>query len=250
MKKTCLNCAFCMRCQSKQVWTGENWASNDTQELLTVAERSLAQKGDFSFIGKAKQLQNEWKRKYDILLQALAQGRILKGPHALELLLQEKSVSPGAERTYALKDFFNMGDMPIAPDADYMVCWHKQWGPETDTKELAKLNKTNKCFFFYPYTKKGNKSFDGCEKEWEAALSANRFKTTNWLVIGGILATVCSMLLAFFIYIAQKQDAQLTAKTLQETLSSVNTQTTNTQQILTDIQNQINALSTQEETDE
>lgn len=250
MKKTCLNCAFCMRCQEERVWTGLKWSTNSTHTLLTPAERAQAQKGDFSFIGKAKQLQNEWKQKYDILLQALAEGRFLKGPQALELLIKEKDVSPGGERTYALKNVFNMGEMPSAPEADYMACWHKQWGPLSDKQDLANLNQPTKCFFFYPYTHKGNKTFDGCEKEREAALSAKRFCITNWLVIVGILATIASMFLAFGIYLAQKQDAQLTDKTLQKALSTVTTQATNTQQILTDIQDQINTLSAQEKKDE
>lgn len=250
MKKTCLNCAFCMRCQDKHIWIGTNCVSNDTQALLTPSERGQAQKGDFSFIGKAKQLQNEWKQKYNFLLQALVEGRSLKGPQALELLIKEKDVSPGGERTYALKNVFNMGEMPSAPEADYMACWHKQWGPLSDKQDLANLNQPTKCFFFYPYTYKGNKSFDGCEKERDAALSAKRFCITNWLVIGGILATIVSMFLAFGIYLAQKQDAQLTDKTLQKALSTVTTQATNTQQILTDIQTQLNALSAQEKKDE
>ena len=48
----------------------------------------------------------------------------------------------------------------------------------------------------------------------------------------------------------QEQDAQLTDKTLQKALSTVTTQGTNTQQILTDIQTQINTLSAQEKKDE
>lgn len=239
-----------MRCQSKQIWAGTNWVSNDTQELLMETERSQAQNEDFSFIGAEKKAQDIWKQKYDRFLTQLAQGNSLRGPRALELLLQEPNVSPGGKRTYALKDFFNMGDMPVAPDIDYMLCWHKQWGPETDPQQLAQLNQPNKCFFFYPYTKKGNKSFDGCEKEREAALAANRFKVTNGLVIGGILATVCSMALAFFIYMAQKQDSQIAEKTLQKAFTAVSTQAENTQQVLANIQSKVNALSTQEKTDE
>ena len=56
--------------------------------------------------------------------------------------------------------------------------------------------------------------------------------------------------LTFYIYEAQKQDAQLTDKTLQKAFSTVTNQATNTQQILTDIQTQINALSAQEKKDE
>jgi uncharacterized membrane protein len=44
--------------------------------------------------------------------------------------------------------------------------------------------------FFYPHNKKGNKSFEGCEKEREALLAKSRFMTTNWLVILGIFVTI------------------------------------------------------------
>ncbi len=253
MKKTCLNCAFCMRCQDKHIWTGANFVSNDTQALLTPPERAQAQKGDFSFIGAEKRAQNAWIEKYNQNLDALKQGRfnrIFGGPVVLELLQAKEVVSTINGNPFPLREQFNMPECPAAPDADYMECWHKQWGPLSDEQDLASLNQPTKCFFFYPYTRKGNKTFDGCEKEREAALSAKRFCITNWLVIIGILATIASMFLAFGIYLAQKQDAQLTDKTLQKALSTVTTQGTNTQQILTDIQTQINTLSAQEKKDE
>ena len=242
-----------MRCQDKHIWTGANFVSNDTQALLTPSERAQAQKGDFSFIGAEKRARNAWIEKYNQNLDALKQGHfnpIFWGPRVLELLQAKEVVSTINGNPFPLREQFNMPECPVAPDADYMACWHKQWGPFSNESDLANLNQPTKCFFFYPYTHKGNKTFDGCEKEREAALSAERFRITNWLVIFGIVATFFSIGLTFYIYKAQKQDPQLTDKTFQETLSTVSTQATNTQQILTDIQTQINALSTQEKKDE
>ena len=253
MKKTCLNCAFCMRCQDKHIWTGANLVSNDTQALLTPSERAQAQKGDFSFIGAEKRARNAWIEKYNQNLDALKQGHfnpIFGGPVVLELLQAQEQFSTINGNPFPLREQFNMPECPAAPDADYMACWHKQWGPLSDKQDLASLNQPTKCFFFYPYTRKGNKTFDGCEKEREAALSAKRFCITNGLVIAGIVVTLFSMGLTFYIYEAQKQDAQLTDKTLQKALSTATTQAANTQQILTDIQTQLNALSAQEKKDE
>lgn len=242
-----------MRCQSKQIWAGTNWVSNDTQELLMETERSQAQNEDFSFIGAEKRIQATWIQEYNQKLDALKKGMFnskIGGRMALELLQAQSTISKIEGNPYPLREQFGLPPCPSAPNEDYLSCWHKQWGPETDPQQLAQLNQPNKCFFFYPYTKKGNKSFDGCEKEREAALAANRFKVTNGLVIGGILATVCSMALAFFIYMAQKQDSQIAEKTLQKAFTAVSTQAENTQQVLANIQSKVNALSTQEKTDE
>ena len=57
-------------------------------------------------------------------------------------------------------------------------------------QEFQSLIKKKKCLFFYPYNRKGNKSFDGCEKEREALIAKNRFTITNLLVILGIIATI------------------------------------------------------------
>lgn len=242
-----------MRCQEERVWTGLKWVTNAFHTLLTPAERAQAQKGDMVFIGREKRAKEAWIKKYNQNWEALKQGRfnhIFGGHIVLELLQAQEQFSMNTGEPYPLREQFKMPECPAAPDADYMVCWHKQWGPLSDEQDLAQLKQPTKCFFFYPYTNKGNKSFSACEKEREAALSAKRFCITNWLVIVGILATIASMFLAFYIYKAQKQDAQLTDKTLQKALSTVTTQATNTQQILTDIQNQINTLSAQEKKDE
>ena len=80
-----------------------------------------------------------------------------------------------------------MSDCPQAPQKDYLYCWHNLWNFENEPEKYSSINDKNKCLFFYPYTQKGNKSFEGCEKERQAKLNQNHFYITSFLVILGII---------------------------------------------------------------
>ncbi len=190
MKKCCLNCAFCIRHQDKTLWNGTHIYNDDTEALLTPKEREQAFKKDFSFLGVKIREQKAWEAKYNQTLDNMKKGaynqQLGGGPRVLDLLM----MSDMHPNEYSLASTFGMTSHPDAPDSDYLACWHKLWNFKDTKDKLPTLCKKNKCLFFYPYDRKGNKSFEGCEKEREALLAKSRFTATNWLVILGIIVTI------------------------------------------------------------
>lgn len=199
MKKCCLNCAFCIHHQDKTRWSGTNFYNDSITEILTPKEREQALKKDFSFLGVKIKEQKAWEDKYNQALDNLKKGvynqQLDGGQSVLDLLM----MADMHLNEYALASTFGMPPHPDAPDSDYLACWHKLWDFENKENKLPDLKKKNKCLFFYPYNRKGNKSFGGCEKEREALLAKSRFTTTNWLVVLGILVTIS-------IFVIQKWD--------------------------------------------
>lgn len=190
MKKCCLNCAFCMRCQDKRFYVCGGVYDDNTKELLYSENRKQALSMDFSFLNAEKRAQKKWEKEYNQKLDNMKKGMYneqLGGPCVLDYL-QTQSMAP--VDTFPLTEIFGMSPHPKALDADYLSCWHNLWNFKDKEKELSTLNDKNDCLFFYPYNKKGNKSFEGCEKEREALLAKSRFMTTNWLVILGIFVTI------------------------------------------------------------
>lgn len=183
MKKCCLNCVFCSRYKDAPL------------NALTNEERKQAFCGNFNFIGKEQREQKEWQKQYRQHYQDLSQCKYhdqLGGPRVLEILTEANNPDDFTMMHFPdpIVQLFGMPDYPIAPYKDYLVCWHKLWNFENKENELSSLKKKNKCLFFYPYNRKGNKSFEGCEKEREALLAKSRFTATNWLVILGIIVTI------------------------------------------------------------
>ena len=183
MKKCCLNCAFCARYKDAPPVS------------LTDAERKQALSGNFDFVGKEQKALKEWQEQYKKNYEDLAQGKYhdqLGGPRVLEILTRANNPDDFTMMRFPdpIVQLFGMPDYPVAPYKDYLVCWHKLWNFENKENELSSLNKKNKCLFFYPYDRKGNKSFEGCEKEREALLAKSRFTATNWLVVLGIFVTI------------------------------------------------------------
>lgn len=169
--------------------------------LLNDEERKQAEHNDYSFIGAKKKTQEQWKKKYNELWDRMKKGEFndrLGNAQTLEWLTIASSSHPA---TYPLAQLFGIGDCPDAPDADYLSCWHNLWDFKDKKDEFSALNQKNDCLFFYPYNKKGNKSFEGCEKERKALLSKSRYITTNTLVILGILVTI-------IIFAIQKWDSR------------------------------------------
>ena len=219
MKKCCLNCAFCIRCQDTQI-SMPGYADNKKKiGLLNDEERKQAEHNDYSFIGAKKKTQEQWKKKYNELWDRMKKGEFndrLGNAQTLEWLTIASSSHPA---TYPLAQLFGIGDCPDAPDADYLSCWHNLWNFKGKEKELPTLCKKNKCLFFYPYDRKGNKSFEGCEKEREALLAKSRFMTTNWLVILGIFVTI-------LIFAIQTWNNRQTIQTQEVVTTKENTQQT------------------------
>jgi len=190
MKKCCVNCAFCLRKKEKLIFNGRDWLNDVSSNIFTDEERQKAFSGDFNFVGSEIKARIDWEKEYNQKLDNMKKGMYngqLGGPHVLDYL-QTQSMAPAD--TFPLTEIFGMSPHPKAPDADYLSCWHNLWDFKDKEKELSTLNDKNDCLLFYPYNKKGNKSFEGCEKEREALLAKSRFMTTNWVVILGIFVTI------------------------------------------------------------
>lgn len=184
MKKCCVNCAFCAR------------YINNSANALTAEEYKCAISGNFDFIGKEQRSRKEWLKQYKQIYEDLSQGKYHNklggGRDVLEILTHSTSPDefPGIGYPNAIIETFGLPPCPTAPYQDFLVCWHNLWGFKDKKDEFSALNQKNDCLFFYPYNKKGNKSFEGCEKERKALLSKSRYMTTNTLVILGILVTI------------------------------------------------------------
>lgn len=193
MKQCCLNCAFCVRCL------------NDLPNALTNDERKQAMADNFDFIGKEQRAQKEWENRYNQIYDDLSKGKYnnqLGGPTVLEMLMASNkpnefnNLSPYGN---PIIQRFGLPTYPQAPHNDYLACWHELWNSKNQKTEYSSLKQKNKCLFFYPYDRKGNKSFEGCEKERVALLNRHNFTITNWLVILGIVVSIV-------IYILQTLD--------------------------------------------
>lgn len=190
MKKCCLNCAFCIRKKEMPNLLGEKIYGRDSSDILTDEERKNALNDDFDFLGREIRAKKAWEDEYNQKLDNAKKGfynSIYGGAHVLELLTAP--LEP-FHKSFPLADEFGMPEHPDAPQFDYLHCWHNLWNFKNRENELTTLNNKRKCLFFYPYDKKGNKSFEACEKERSASQDKRRFEITNWLVILGIVVSI------------------------------------------------------------
>lgn len=184
MRKCCINCAFCAR-----------YVDNSANSL-TEEEHKQALSGDFNFVGKEQRAQKEWRKQYKQIYDDLRMGKyhdkLGGGRNVLEILERANNPDnfPAVVYPDAITELFRLPPYPQAPYRDFLVCMQNLWNFLGKEQEFQSLIKKKKCLFFYPYNRKGNKSFDGCEKEREALLAKNRFTITNLLVILGIIATI------------------------------------------------------------
>lgn len=193
MKQCCLNCAFCARCV------------NNSLNFLTNDERKQALADNFDFIGKEQRIRKEWQKQYKQIYEDLRKGKYDKrlggGPRVLDILTEANNPDDFTQMKFPdpIIEIFQLAPYPDAPYNDYLVCWHELWNLKNKENEYSSLKEKNKCLFFYPYDRKGNKSFEGCEKERVALLNRHNFTITNWLVILGIVVSIV-------IYILQTLD--------------------------------------------
>lgn len=193
MKKCCLNCVFCTRC------------INDFLNALTDEERKQALANNFDFIGKEQRAQKACQKQYKQIYEDICKGKYHEqlggGPRVLEILSQSNRPDDFTRinTQNPIVQLFGFPPYPMAPYNDYLVCWHELWNFKNKENEYSSLKQKNKCLFFYSYDRKGNKSFEGCEKERIALLNRYNFTITNWLVILGIVVSIV-------IYILQTLD--------------------------------------------
>ena len=189
MKRCCVNCAFCLRTKDYGCSPLRDPSKRFVYSILNDEERKNALRNNFDLLGAEIRNRIAWEKQYNQIIDNMKKGMYneqLGGPTVLELLTNV----PNNRISQKIVDLFRLPQLPEAPDSDYLSCWHNLWNFKDKEKELSTLNDKNDCLFFYPYNKKGNKSFEGCEKEREALLAKSRFMTTNWLVILGIFVTI------------------------------------------------------------
>ena len=193
MKKCCLNCAFCAR------------YINNSANSLTAEEHAQALKGNFDFVGKEQKAQKEWQLRYKQIHDDLSAGKYhdkLGGMNVLEILTQANNPDDFTVTHFPdpITELFGLPPYPDAPFQDFLLCMQDLWIFKDKNPDFSSLNQKNKCLFFYPYDRKGNKSFEGCEKERIAIQDRNRSRITNFLVILGIIVSI-------FIYFLQRNDS-------------------------------------------
>lgn len=193
MKKCCLNCAFCARC------------INNSANSLTAEEHAQALKGNFDFVGKEQKAKKEWQLRYKQIYDDLSAGKYhdkLGGMNVLEILTQANNPDDFTVTHFPdpITELFGLPPYPDAPFQDFLLCMQDLWNFKDKKNDFSSLNQKNKCLFFYPYDRKGNKSFEGCEKERVALQDINQFRITNILVIFGIIVSI-------FIYFLQRNDS-------------------------------------------
>ena len=205
MKQCCLNCVFCARCKSKLSRFGLQISRRDSIDFLALEDRKQAIKNNFDFLGKEIRIQKEWENKYNYYLDLMKKGAFHQQLGGGNNVLEALRYSDDNSEKFPLNEVFGLPTHPDAPDDDYLMCWHDLWNfKDNKNEDLKTLNQKNNCLFFYPYTKRGNKSFNGCEKERDALLSQSRFKITNWLVVIGVIVTIVT-------FIIQKLDSKKTS---------------------------------------
>ncbi len=193
MKKCCLNCAFCAR------------YINNSANSLTAEEHAQALKGNFDFVGKEQKAQKEWQLRYKQIYDDLSVGKYhdkLGGMNVLEILMRANNPDDFTVTHFpdSITELFRLPSYPDAPYQDFLICMQDLWNFKDKKNAFSSLNQKNKCLFFYPYDRKGNKSFEGCEKERVALQNINQFRITNILVIFGIMVSI-------FIYFLQRNDS-------------------------------------------
>lgn len=193
MKKCCLNCAFCARC------------INNSANSLTTEEHTQAIAGNFDFVGKKQRIQKAWQSSYKKIYSDLSAGKYNKqfgGMNVLEILEHANNPDDFTITHFpdSITECFRLPPYPDAPYQDFLVCMQDLWIFKDKNPDFSSLNQKNKCLFFYPYDRKGNKSFEGCEKERIAIQDRNRSRITNFLVILGIIVSI-------FIYFLQRNDS-------------------------------------------
>ncbi len=189
MKKCCVNCAFCLRTKDYRYSPIRNPVNRFVYGILNDEERKKALSNNFDFLGEEIRKRIKWEAQYNQILDNMKKGMYheqLGGSVVLELLTNTSN----DRISQRIIDVFGLPQPPESPDADYLSCWHNLWDFKDKKDEFSALNQKNDCLFFYSYNKKGNKSFEGCEKERKALLSKSRYMTTNTLVILGILVTI------------------------------------------------------------
>lgn len=190
MKKCCVNCAFCLRTKDYGCSPLRDPSKRFVYSILNEEERKNALKNNFDFLGAEIRNRIAWWAQYNQILDDMKKGmyheQLDGGRNVLELLQNTSPNSISQDIIY----LFGLSQPPEAASDDYLSCWHNLWNLKDKKDQHPSLNQKNECLFFYPYNKKGNKSFEGCEKEREALLAKSRFEITNWLVILGIFVTI------------------------------------------------------------
>ncbi len=194
MKKSCVNCAFCILC--KDYRTPKPISSiiipsqisepskhiKYTERNLTDAESNALASGDTSCIyaeqESAKQWENEFKRRFDIVLNNPRMPRI-----------EYYSMAPEE-----LSDLLRMPQRPVAPESIYLRCWHEQWNSQNNTN-LIKSRQSYKCRFYYPLKEKGGKTFEGCYRQQQDKKAHRSIQVAIWTLVATVIGLIISVIL-------------------------------------------------------
>lgn len=138
------------------------------EEPLGNEERKRAKKDDFLFIGEEEKKFKEWCDNYK-----KAKNKYYK-PKAGEAFKNGKELSsypapvffPGFEYNDYEK-YSITTPPPFPPENNYLLCWKQQWNEKSSPNLINKRDglKVKACQYYYPYSKKEDKSLKACDEE-------------------------------------------------------------------------------------
>lgn len=193
-KKSCLTCAFCMRNRgyfdSSLLNINHNWSYDERSATKEEREKFLV--GNFSIIGERIRQYKEWDKQYKEAENKYNkeyenQQKNLKKTLGFSIPLNPLSVCRMSNQSY-LKNTISQEELNLlgindppenVPEYDRLACWQEQWTEKditNDTINEQRNNlKTKHCDFYFPYNKKGNMSFEACEKQRQENIEKSRF---------------------------------------------------------------------------
>jgi len=180
------------------------------QNNLTDSEILSAQNNDFSFIGIEKREQDSWEAEYKRRMNEKEQERIsaLEMMNSEDPLRRQIGFGKSAQLSYVLarhlvQPFFHVKELEmtnrpeIAPDHDYLRCWHEQWDSKSNPNILKSRN-NYKCRFYYPVVDKDEKSFEGCYREQQDRKIDATTRIGIWTLVTTILGIAVTILISTF----------------------------------------------------
>lgn len=196
-KKTCINCAFCIR--NQVTWYSFPITASRKEHIeksLTETQRRSIENADDSFIEKEIRELEAWKHELKQKQDELAQ----KYPYNLISILQniQPNLNPFEDKEQKKAEQLGMRDKPNAPDHDYLSCYNEQWSELKDNnikKDRVTFLTKMKCPFYFHYKKLGKQTLAACEKNRNINQRSHRFWVTSFITIFGAIAAIIAVVI-------------------------------------------------------